>query len=589
VRGTGRLATLARTGLPSLLSGIGVGLSLPPWGFWPLAFPAAALLWWRLGAGRTARHSLRTRLWIGWTAGLGLYGTGLYWATSFNSYGGIVLILLESLALSLACGAGCSGRGRILALPGAMVLTEWIRDIWPFGGLPMGGVALGQAASPLAGAARIGGPLLLTGLVWLAGAGLGSFLAGVWRTFAGPVSAHRFPAGWRRLAKSQSPTLRPSDVSGVVGRSRARLLNQPRLGPLSAGALAILIVVAFAAFGAAAPDGGAPLRVVRVASVQGGGPRGLRKSQVNPATVFNAQLDATNQIAAPMLASGTVGSGAQLGHSTGSDLIVWPEDVVSLGGPLAGTSTERTLAHLARSLHATLLVGVTETATPETFRNEVVAFGPTGAIVGSYEKVHRVPFGEYVPFRGFFKHLANLSAVPQDAIPGHGPGYIDTPSAPVGLMISYEVFFADSGRAATRAGAEILVVPTNTSSYSTSQVPTQEVAEARLQAIAEGRDLVQAAPTGYSAIVNNRGDVLQRTVLGERQVLVADMALRDGSTIYERFGDFPVLLLAFLCLLLGWAFDLTEPSDAERSPGGKAARENWRRLNRDHVGRRPRV
>ena len=58
-------------------------------------------------------------------------------------------------------------------------------------------------------------------------------------------------------------------------------------------------------------------------------------------------------------------------------------------------------------------------------------------------------------------------------------------------MISFEVFFAVSGRSATRAGAQLLVVPTNTASYSTSQVPTQEVAAARLQAIEEGRDLIQ--------------------------------------------------------------------------------------------------
>jgi len=201
------------------------------------------------------------------------------------------------------------------------------------------------------------------------------------------------------------------------------------------------------------------------------------------------------------------------------------------------------------------LVGITETVTAQTFRNEVVAFGPDGAIVGTYEKVHRVPFGEYVPYRGFFEHLANLSAVPQDAIPGHSPGFIRTPSAPVGLMVSYEVFFADSGRAATRAGAQVLFVPTNTSSYSTSQVPTQEVAAARLQAIEEGRDLVQVAPTGYSAVVDNRGRVLQRSVLGARQVLVASVPLRDGATIYERFGDLPVLVLAGLALVAGLLLD----------------------------------
>ena len=77
-----------------------------------------------------------------------------------------------------------------------------------------------------------------------------------------------------------------------------------------------------------------------------------------------------------------------------------------------------------------------------------------------FEKVHRVPFGEYVPFRGLFSHLANLDAVPRDAIPGRGSGLMRTPAGPLGILVSYEVFFADRGRSSVRAGAQLLVVPT---------------------------------------------------------------------------------------------------------------------------------
>jgi apolipoprotein N-acyltransferase len=507
------LASLARTlqnSVVPLICGIGLALSIPPWGFWILGFPAAALLYWWLGSRNPGR--LRSRVWIGFVAGIGLYGPGLFWATSFNVYGGIVLIIVEALALALACGACATGRGRMLALPGAMVIAEWLRDIWPFGGLPLGGVALGQVAGPLAGAARIGGPFLLTGLLWLGGAAIGSLVAAFFST-----SSRRAPGS---LLRSTVP---------------------------AACALAVVVVVSV--LGAVAPDGGNGVGHVSVASVQGGGARGFRKSQVDPTVVYEAQLDAT----------------AELGTPSREKLVVWPEDVVSLDGLLAGSPTETALSQLAQSLQATLLVGVTETVTAQTFKNEVVAFGPSGQIVGSYEKVHRVPFGEYVPDRGFFGHIANLSAVPQDAIPGRGNGFLRTPAAPIGLMVSYEVFFADSGRSSTRAGAELLVVPTNTSSYSTSQVPTQEVAAARLQAIEEGRDLVQAAPTGYSTIVDNRGRVLDQSVLGSRQVLTAIVTLRDGATVYERFGDLPVLIAAFLCLAAGWLLDLRSRRGARRS------------------------
>ena len=97
-----------------------------------------------------------------------------------------------------------------------------------------------------------------------------------------------------------------------------------------------------------------------------------------------------------------------------------------------------------------------------------------------------------------------------------------------------------------------MIVPTNTSSYATSQVPTQEIAASEIQAVQQGRDLLQAAPTGYSAAITNRGMLLHRSVLGARQVVMATLSRRDGSTLYVRYGDLPVLVLASLALVAGW-------------------------------------
>jgi apolipoprotein N-acyltransferase len=211
------------------------------------------------------------------------------------------------------------------------------------------------------------------------------------------------------------------------------------------------------------------------------------------------------------------------------------------------------MARMARSLHTTLVAGVTEPASPTTFRNEIVAWAPDGRVVATFEKVHRVPFGEYIPYRWLIAHLANLSAVPTDAVPGHGTGLIRTPAGPLGTLVSFEVFYAGRSRTSVRAGAELLIVPTNTSSYATAQVPTQEVAADAVQAVETGRDLVQCAPTGYSTVVDQRGDVRQRSVLGRPQVLAATVALRRGFTPYDHLGDLPVLLLAAAALLAGWA------------------------------------
>jgi apolipoprotein N-acyltransferase len=203
-------------------------------------------------------------------------------------------------------------------------------------------------------------------------------------------------------------------------------------------------------------------------------------------------------------------------------------------------------------------VGVTEPATPTSFRNQVVAWGPDGRIVGVFEKVHRVPFGEYVPDRSFFAHFADLSGVPTDAIPGHGTGLLRTPAGPLGLLVSFEIFYAGRSHESVRAGAQLLTVPTNTSSYSTSQVPAQEIAAAKVQAVQTGRDLVQAAPTGFSAIVTQRGLVTTRSTLGGRQVISGTVALRTGWTPYDHWGDLPVLVLALVALALGWTRELRE-------------------------------
>jgi apolipoprotein N-acyltransferase len=186
-----------------------------------------------------------------------------------------------------------------------------------------------------------------------------------------------------------------------------------------------------------------------------------------------------------------------------------------------------------------------------------VALSPSGRLVATFEKVHRVPFGEYVPWRSFFQHLASLKDIPRDAIPGDGSGMIATPVGRAAVLVSYEVFFANRGRSGVRAGGQVILVPTNTSSYANNQAPAQEIAASRLQAIEEGRYVLQAAPTGYSAVVNNDGRVLDRTPLSTQAILTATVPLLRGATWYERLGDLPVLVAALALNVCGWLFALS--------------------------------
>jgi len=159
-----------------------------------------------------------------------------------------------------------------------------------------------------------------------------------------------------------------------------------------------------------------------------------------------------------------------------------------------------------------------------------------------------------------------LSGVPLDAIPGTGTGLLPTPAGPMGAMVSFEVFYADRGRSSVRDGAQLLIVPTNTSSYATGQIPTQEIAAARIQAVQQGRDLLQAAPTGYSATITHRGVLLQRSVLGAAQVVATTLSRRSGWTVYVRYGDLPVLLVSALALLLGWIVAGRRSRPGDRRP-----------------------
>ncbi|MGI9033562.1 MAG: apolipoprotein N-acyltransferase [Acidimicrobiales bacterium] len=479
-------------------AGIAMAASLPPWGWWPLAPVGAAVL----------AASLRDRPWwgrllAGAAAGLGLYGPGLWWMTEFSGPGYVLTTLLEAGIVGLAMVAVPRQRGRLVAFPAAVLLADALHGHWPFGGLPLAGLALGQAGGPLTPAARLGGHLLLVGMVGTAGAALAA-LAEWW--LAGPGLSNRRAGLSNRRA----------------GRSYARAV---------AGLGALAGVVACAVAGAVTPLG-TPRGSLRVAAVQGGGQRGLRAVFGDPQVPFDAALAASARIRPPL------------------DLVLWPEDVVNLDGPLAGSPQEEAVAGVARATGATVVAGVVEDAPGGRFRNAAVAWAPDGRVVDRYDKAHRVPFGEYVPLRGLFSHLADLSAVPRDAIAGRGPGTLRTPAGTLGVVISYEVFFADRARAAARAGGEVLLVPTNASSYTTSQVPTQELAAARLRAVETGRDVVQAAPTGLSTVIGPTGRVRRRSSLGTAAVVQASVTKRRGQTPAVRLGDAPMVAVALAVLAL---------------------------------------
>ncbi|MEX2658765.1 MAG: apolipoprotein N-acyltransferase [Acidimicrobiales bacterium] len=322
-------------------------------------------------------------------------------------------------------------------------------------------------------------------------------------------------------------------VAGVALASAVR--HRVRPAAACAAVAATVVAVGFVA------PGGRAIGTLDVAVVQGGGERGLLATDAGDAEVFAAHLAASEDVTA------------------GLDLVVWPENVVTVREPVDGTPQAATMADVAEELAATVVTGVVERE-GDRFRNAAVAWAPDGALTDRYEKNQRVPFGEYVPLRGLISKVADVSAIPRDAIAGSEPGLLTTPAGDLGVLISYEVFFPRRARDALVHGAEVLLVPTNASSFTTSQMPALELGAARMRAVETGRHLLQAAPTGLSGIVRPDGTVVQQSDLGDRHVLVGTVERRVGDTPYTRLGDGPFVVGAVLALAAAWLLDRRRPA-----------------------------
>ncbi len=479
----------------ALCAGFLVALSLPPWGFWPLAFAGIALFEVSLGE-RPTRGERAAR---GWLFAAGWLFPGMAWMWFLTAPGYVVAAAMFAGLHALAAVVSPIGPWRVIGRPLAHTLVEALRLVFPFGGVPLASLAIGQAGGPLLGVARVGGVLLLTWLVFQIGFAL-----------AGP-----------------SPF-----VPAMARRRSAGAISQPH-GAIGFGAAALVIALA-----GLAPSGTDTGRSLRITVVQGGGPQGTRAAVTDPRDVVERHLDATRLILA-----GT------------ADLVLWPENVIDVPTFLGSRELDEITAEAAR-IGAPFAVGITEDVPADTpggvehFLNAQVVVTPSGDVVSRYEKIHRVPFGEYVPMRGLLESLgAPVDQVPKDAIPGTGPAVLTLPGGTVvGVVISWEVFFGERARDAAEHGAELILNPTNGSSYTGTILQTQQVASSRLRATETGRWVVQASPTGFSGFISADGDVFQRTAVSEQAVISQVVPLRHGTTWYTSLGDLPFAILAAVAL-----------------------------------------
>jgi apolipoprotein N-acyltransferase len=178
------------------------------------------------------------------------------------------------------------------------------------------------------------------------------------------------------------------------------------------------------------------------------------------------------------------------------------------------------------------------------YYNSAFLVSPDRELLGKYDKIHMVPFGEYVPLKSILFFVHKLAYGIGDFEPGRTHTVFHLPRGRFGVTICYEVIFPDQVRRYVKQGADFLVNITNDAWFGRSAAPGQHLAMAALRAAENRRYLIRAANTGISAIIDPTGRIVKASEIFVPAVVSGRIQLRRGETFYTRYGD----LFAWLCV-----------------------------------------
>jgi apolipoprotein N-acyltransferase len=238
--------------------------------------------------------------------------------------------------------------------------------------------------------------------------------------------------------------------------------------------------------------------------------------------------------------------------ATKIDLIIWPESPAPFY-----TSDPRfrnaisDMAHRAGTWVVTGAVGTAPAAQSggqELIFNSAAIVSPTGEWTGRYDKVHLVPFGEYLPFPSLFSFAGGLSKEVGEFEAGSSRVPLDAVGTKLGVFICYESVFPDDIRQFANQGAQVFVNISNDGWYGDSGAWSQHVNQTRMRAIENERWILSAANTGLTGAIDPYGRMVVRAPRKERTTLVAPYALTYVTTFYSRHGDWFAMLCAIISL-----------------------------------------
>jgi apolipoprotein N-acyltransferase len=218
------------------------------------------------------------------------------------------------------------------------------------------------------------------------------------------------------------------------------------------------------------------------------------------------------------------------------DLVVWPENSSDLN-PLEVRRSASALDRVTERMNAPLVTGTITTDGDDVYNSLLLWGNGTGAI-DQYDKIHPVPFAEYIPDRDFWYPLAPdlLSMIPRDYTVGTRDNLFDVDDVRAGLAICFDIVDDNLIRQMIGGGAEIILAPTNNADFGRSDESVQQLAIARLRAVETGRSVVNASTVGISAIIAPDGSTIASLPTFTPGSMIQDVPLSSTTTLATIVG-----------------------------------------------------
>ena len=480
-----------------------------------------------------------------WRAGLGLgfvFGLAFYLPLlSFtNVYVGdfpwYALSVAEALLTAPAGALAAAATRRLPCWPAwaaaAWMTGEALRARIPFGGFPWGGVAFSQADGPLLASASLISATGLGFLVALAGFAVAQLVV---------VLIRRTAAGRRTI---------PLATAGRTGGALAAVVML--VVPFVLGLVGLLTVQ----HGTGAP-------ITTIAVIQGNVPEPGLEFNARRRAVLDMHAARTHELAAAVRA----------GTSPQPNLVIWPENSTDID-PYRNADANKIISDAAVDIGVPILVGaVVQTDTPGEAYNQGVVWDPVTGPGEIYNKRHPLPFGEYMPYRSFFRLFSDKVDLQRGTfLPGDTVGNLDVAGVNVGDVICFEVVYDDLVRDVINGGAQVLVVQTNNATFGYTNETYQQQAMSRVRAVEHGREVLISSTSGVSAVIRPDGSVESTIPLFTPGYLTPAVPLITATTPGTVLGG-PlewVLALAAPLALAGVVIGSRRGRGRAREPGASA-------------------